>query len=311
MSLTIRARVSGVDDEAFLALYNRMAAEFPENPVLTRDDLERMRSQPGYESGGRFVAELNGRFVGFTSSHREADKAWLWVHVLPEFRRQGIGSALLRGQVGYWRGRGAKQAVVEISADRVAGDAFARASGFRLVRAEVVMRRTLDALPSDASVNPGVTVTRLGTDDADLEFEVELYNAVFAGTPDGEAITLEERRQWEAGRRQAGWLFDTLVARLDGIPVGMACARIDPKENTRLGRNLGFLLNLGVLARYRGQGIGQALLLCAMQVLKEHGMTEAELEVDDDNPTPAIRLYEKLGFVEKSRIGRFELELKQ
>jgi hypothetical protein len=35
MSLTIRARVPGADDEGFLALYNRMAAEFPEKPVLT------------------------------------------------------------------------------------------------------------------------------------------------------------------------------------------------------------------------------------------------------------------------------------
>ncbi|HRE32272.1 MAG TPA: GNAT family protein, partial [Candidatus Berkiella sp.] len=55
-------------------------------------------------------------------------------------------------------------------------------------------------------------------------------------------------------------------------------------------------LGVGVLADYRGQGIGQALILAALQKAKEKGLSRIELMVFEKN-FPAIKLYEKLGFV--------------
>ena len=47
---------------------------------------------------------------------------------------------------------------------------------------------------------------------------------------------------------------------------------------------------------YRRLGIGTALMLEGLEWLRERGMEEAELVVDDDNPMGAMKLYEKVGF---------------
>ena len=55
-------------------------------------------------------------------------------------------------------------------------------------------------------------------------------------------------------------------------------------------------LGIGVLAPYRGQGIGEALMRKAIEKAKALGLTRTELTVRENNK-PAISLYEKLGFV--------------
>ncbi|MFI4919572.1 MAG: GNAT family N-acetyltransferase [Legionellales bacterium] len=54
-------------------------------------------------------------------------------------------------------------------------------------------------------------------------------------------------------------------------------------------------LGIGVLAPYRGQGIGEALMKVALEEAKNKGLTRIELTVRENNET-AIALYKKLGF---------------
>lgn len=55
-------------------------------------------------------------------------------------------------------------------------------------------------------------------------------------------------------------------------------------------------LGMGLLAAYRGQGIGRRLATAAIEAARAAGMERIELEVLASN-TAAIQLYEKLGFV--------------
>ena len=55
-------------------------------------------------------------------------------------------------------------------------------------------------------------------------------------------------------------------------------------------------LGMGVHVRYRRCGIGQQLVVRTIQKAKEKGLERIELEVFASN-VPAIKLYEKLGFV--------------
>lgn len=55
-------------------------------------------------------------------------------------------------------------------------------------------------------------------------------------------------------------------------------------------------LGIGVLADYRGQGVGKALIQAALQQARIKGLTRIELTVFENNK-PAIALYKKLGFV--------------
>jgi ribosomal protein S18 acetylase RimI-like enzyme len=54
-------------------------------------------------------------------------------------------------------------------------------------------------------------------------------------------------------------------------------------------------LGIGVLAPYRGQGIGKALIEAALKKAKQKGLTRIELTVRENNAS-AIALYEKMGF---------------
>jgi len=55
-------------------------------------------------------------------------------------------------------------------------------------------------------------------------------------------------------------------------------------------------LGMGVLKRYRRLGIGQRLIARTIERAKEKGLERIELEVFASN-VPAIKLYEKMGFV--------------
>jgi RimJ/RimL family protein N-acetyltransferase len=54
-------------------------------------------------------------------------------------------------------------------------------------------------------------------------------------------------------------------------------------------------LGIGVIAEYRGQGIGESLMRAAIEHAKKIGLTRVELTVREPN-NPAYHLYKKLGF---------------
>lgn len=54
-------------------------------------------------------------------------------------------------------------------------------------------------------------------------------------------------------------------------------------------------LGVGVLAPFRGQGVGEALMRAAIEKARSRGLTRIELTVREHNK-PAIALYEKVGF---------------
>jgi ribosomal protein S18 acetylase RimI-like enzyme len=77
---------------------------------------------------------------------------------------------------------------------------------------------------------------------------------------------------------------------------GMVLARIDEKEFDKRGGKHGYTEHIFVRPRWRGRGLASALIAHSLQVLKEQGVTEAELGVDAENESAAFRLYERLGY---------------
>lgn len=94
------------------------------------------------------------------------------------------------------------------------------------------------------------------------------------------------------------WNKAFFVAEVDNKIVGYVMCRVE----LGLGhikpwiRRLGHIISIAVLEEYRRRGIGKALMIAAMNALKnEYNVHEIYLEVRVSN-IPAIRLYEKLGF---------------
>ncbi|MFN8188650.1 MAG: GNAT family N-acetyltransferase [Gaiellales bacterium] len=57
----------------------------------------------------------------------------------------------------------------------------------------------------------------------------------------------------------------------------------------------GFVKDLAVAPIWRRQGLGEALLRHAFDVFAQRGLDEVSLKVAADNPTGAVRLYERVG----------------
>jgi mycothiol synthase len=71
---------------------------------------------------------------------------------------------------------------------------------------------------------------------------------------------------------------------------------INAKENEANNRRRGMTELISVARPWRGKGIAKALMARCMTELKARGMTEAALGVDAENPSGALKLYEKMGF---------------
>ncbi len=79
---------------------------------------------------------------------------------------------------------------------------------------------------------------------------------------------------------------------LDGVSVVGWC---DVRRNTEFNALHAGMLGMGMLADYRGKGIGSRLMEAALAAAWSIGLTRIELSVNASNQR-AIRLYEKSGF---------------
>ena len=88
-----------------------------------------------------------------------------------------------------------------------------------------------------------------------------------------------------------------------GRPIGAAWWRFLPDEDP----GFGFVapdvpeLSIGVVERWRGRGVGTALLSSLLARADAVGIARVSLSVEPDNP--ARRLYERLGFVAPGATG--------
>ena len=77
---------------------------------------------------------------------------------------------------------------------------------------------------------------------------------------------------------------------------------ITPIENPRQAHRGG--LGMGLIAEYRGRGLGLQLIQAALNTAQTFGLEKVELAVYSSNDI-AIRLYEKVGFVREGLIEKY------
>ncbi len=99
-----------------------------------------------------------------------------------------------------------------------------------------------------------------------------------------------------------------LVAEEDGQVVGYIMCRIERGGFLGLGGPKGHVISIAVLPEHRRKGIATALLKEALARMRDHyGARECYLEVRVSN-TPAISLYEKLGFKKTDIVRHYYLD---
>ncbi|MFF7777911.1 GNAT family N-acetyltransferase [Streptomyces tanashiensis] len=260
-------------------------------------------SEPLQQSadGGRsrtFDICVNSRRVG--SVHLATDQAFGTASGLIERllvdepdRRRGRGTVAALAAEEVLRGWGCGEVQISVPAEAEAALRMARSLGYT-----ERSRNMLKELPSEPPRLPEGFGHRPVTE-AEFEEWSAKSRAAFAqswidrGVPEEQALAKAEdsgRRFLPQGLATPGAAISVAVR--DGQVVGFLWVGRLEREP---GKGTGFVFEIEVVEEQRGKGYGRGLMLLAEHIALEAGERLIELHVFAGN-TPAIRLYESLGY---------------
>ena len=215
----------------------------------------------------------------------------------PAHRRQGLGLRLVRALVAEASGRPLR---LWAHGDLPAASRLAATAGFERVRALWQMRRSLQARLGRPQLADGVTIRTFVVGQDEDEW-TRLNSRAFVRHPEQGAWTradldLREREPWfdpdgfflaERGGKLIGFHWTKIH--------GPGDAAADNGPAAHAHEPIGEVYVVGVDPGARGLGLGRALTLVGLRYLRSRGLFQVMLYVDESN-TPAIGLYESLGF---------------
>ncbi len=98
----------------------------------------------------------------------------------------------------------------------------------------------------------------------------------------------------------------TWIAVADGVTAGTVSARLQPGKKPLQGRQVVYMMHLGVLPGFGGRGIGKALCAKVIEFARQQGAGAVTLHVVYRNP--ALKFYRHQGFEELDFIARSRLK---
>ncbi len=307
------------DDADYAAMAGVIGAanrhdEIPWLPTVAnlREEIE---DATGVDPGRDLVmAEVAGRAIAEAGVERVIRAGRpvydVWGHVVPGYRRRGIGRALLRENLR----RVAERIALDASGSEASDDrpqqvrAFADdaetghrailgAEGFASIRWFFRMRRpTLEDIP-EIPLPAGIELRPVRPADhrTIIEAEFEAFRDHWEPPDLTEEVfeTTFKKADLDTGLWVVAWDGDEVA--------GVVQNWIWHDENEELGVARGWLEHISVRRPWRRRGLGRAITAESLRLFRAAGMSEAMLGVDADNPTGALALYEGLGFVVERR----------
>ena len=217
------------------------------------------------------------------------------ISVHPNHLRRGIGSWALAWGEALAAERGSEGVRAQTADRDVGGRALLMSRGYVWVRSSFTMGKKLVPEEDPGAAPNGVIVRAFetGRDERALH---EVHEAAFA---DHWGFRPIPYATFEAEMYGAGDWDPSMahLAEVDGEVVGHVVSFAGDG-------NVGIL---GVVPRWRGRGIAKALLRRAFAELAKRGHQEVRLEVDAQNPTGAVALYESVGMTRYRSYDIFDL----
>ena len=300
--------------DATAALHDESTPDEPRNPV--EQEIAQLRNLPDIADGAIILArDAGGAIAGFGNVSVQDIEGFrhvanIAVAVLPEQRRHGLGTVLLRAAVDVAAGHG-KTLLLGSSRQNVpAGEAFARHLGAEL--GQVVTENRLDLQSLDRSLilawlaegprrAPGYSLRFVdGPTPDDLAGEVirvtEVMNTAprddlqlgdFRLTPE----LLQAQERMLAGAGMSHWAFYA-VEDSSGRFVGLTDIVLNPETPDRV--HIG---NTGVDPAHRGHAIGKWLKAAmTLRVLDEAPATRWIVTGNAASNAPMLEINRRLGF---------------
>ncbi|NUO60283.1 MAG: GNAT family N-acetyltransferase [Hamadaea sp.] len=244
------------------------------------------------------LAEVDGDLVGwgFAAPNGDGGRSFLGGGVLPEYQGQGIGRHLLGWQLDQFGPTGLP--IVSCRSTDQATQALLRRFGLVLERGFLWMTRDV-ALPTvPATTDLRIAAYAPGDDHALWVAHQEGFGEHFGfhPTPFEEwADRFPRDERFRPDLSYAAWDGDDLVAfALCYVP------SVTPEPAKTV-----VIEQVATRTPWRGRGAAGALLATVIDAARAAGVPELALNVDGENPTGAIRIYEKAGFVESFRRLQF------
>ncbi|MDQ0756742.1 GNAT family N-acetyltransferase [Arthrobacter sp. B3I4] len=303
--------------DGWAALIARTAAV--ERPVWfeRREDLAQLLESRNNPVAGNSILGFDGegipRAYSRITKNPTGDKAIGFGCVDPAWQGSGIGTGLLGWLEARTRQRFAEDGLAAprlrlyMEEQHTHQAALFRGRGYRIVRYYNEMHRPLSHAFPEPVLDDGLEL---------VCFEPGLHEAVRLAH--NEAF----RNHWGSEPRDEeawGFVVNDPLARPDlsavviekagGRVAGYQLASHDAESAADRGFKEGYTDLLGVRREFRGRGIAQALLADAMRRFAAAGMDKASLDVDSENPTGALALYTKLGYVTVNRSMAWDKEL--
>lgn len=249
-------------------------------------------------------AEINDQVIGYSrvTWWQETNGPRVYFHfgvILPEWRRKGIGRAMLRANERRLREIAATHPV---EGERVlqswayeheySNEALLRSQGYARIRDSYdMLRPDLDNLP-DFQLPKGLEVRPVTPDQYRTIWNAdqEAFQDHWGYSPPTEA----DYQSWltfphfEPSLWRVAWDGDQVA--------GQVRSFINKDENAEYNRLRGYTEFISVRQPWRKRGLARALIVLSLQALRERGMREAELGVDAENTSGALRVYESCGF---------------
>lgn len=249
------------------------------------------------------LVEIDDRLVGLSGVERVVRDGIATYNVsgwvLPEYRRRGLGTALLAWNLR----RAAVRAASEPPEMPVAAQGFAHSqeaghlallagAGFEPVRHFFLMHRArLDDVPT-APLPDGIELRPVTADQHRTIFEAEseAFLDHWGSHEWGEDIyrTIFAKPDLDTSLWVVAWDGDQVA----GVVENWVWA----EENRKLGVKRGWLERISVRRPWRRRGLARAITAASLVRLREAGLEDAMLGVDSENANGALGLYENLGF---------------
>jgi len=229
--------------------------------------------------------------------------------VRPDRRGQGIGSRLavamreraLEAHAERHPGLAALLTLRGRAGDEAQEDLMARV-GLAPTRWSFIMRADLGKAPGTPGLVPeGLELRRY--DDAMSTALHAAHNAAFEGYPD---FTPWSESMWKQHVTESrNFRPETTFVVLDPARPDEVVAYVQSYEYDAYfhatGKREAFVGKVGTRPEYRGRGLASTVLSHALHEYRSAGYDEAALDVDSENPTGALGIYERAGFEVESR----------
>jgi mycothiol synthase len=259
----------------------------------------------GDKSDSHFIAFHEDQVAGYAhldlTDQVEGPSAELVI--APKFRNKGIASELLKALTKIPRLR------LWSHGDLPGAKNLALANGFTRVRTVIQMRRSLtDSIPE---IDPKIVI-RSFLPGIDNSAWLELNNRSFTSHP--------EQSNWSERdleiRTKESWFDPTgfLIAEIDKKLAGFCWTKVHGGHTHKHSNEeaehdhdpIGEIYIMGVDPTQQGKGIGRAVTIAGLKYLRYQGIFSAMLYVDEQN-SPAIKLYQSLGFKDWGRDDLYRL----